>query len=143
MTAVSRAKVTKAVVDVLRDQLPEKVGYGQRPSGIDGDQVYHIVYNTTVGQTAYKGSPWTQKESMEKVRFLIVTVGSNVEQTEDRNDVAAAVIIDRDDSDHTWVNPIPIADHSVMSREKMGSIPTSGTTPPQAGTYVELFVTIT
>lgn len=143
MTAVQRSAVSRAVVDLLRSQLAEPVGWASRPSNIpDGTQAYHVVHNVTVGQGAYVGSAWTQKESMERVRFLIITVGSTVEQAETLNDEAAGVLVDRDNGTLEWVHDLTIPGHKDLGRHKMGTIPTSGTKPPQCGTYVEVLTTI-
>jgi hypothetical protein len=157
VTTVNTAVVHDAVYQLLTSALaPIAVGDGTIPTPPEGDdrrpglgsdgtwRGYLVLYRIPAGALYWGDGYIGQAESIQTVRFQLVGVGVQQNQASHIAALAAAVLIDRGDTNPAaYVHPLTIPGHSVLKRSGAGEAPgdTAGGTF-SAAQFVDVMVSI-
>lgn len=151
MAAINSSYLTDAVVGLLASYLPVPVGDNKAPDSTGEDALtdrlvsgYCIVRRIPSGPRFTGSEIGGQPDSMQMVRYQITGHGTLRRQAERIADLAAAVLVDRSDDrgDRSYVYPLEVAGHVVLSRNRAGEIPTDSLGSTQAGVLVDIHLSV-
>jgi len=146
MTMLSSVMPANIVVAEVRLPTAEELSALQPNTGDRLDPASGFLVVNPVPPQQYISTGWVnQPDSMEVLRYQFTAGGLKPDQVEAIAGLATAAVCDRADAaPFDYVNPITVAGHGVMQREKAGS----GPVDPVAGLlnavrFVELMVCVT